>query len=157
MPKRIRRQTVDEPTPSKEGCVSCSAIQILTNQLYSEWPAGNYPGGKERRVPDQRAARDTDAFDNDVTRTATVKSWGKEFRGDLSMVLHGILRNYMAIARTSLYACVVPHVQSSGTGKSRTHDELAKRILYIPLNLASSSATSTLAMGILSLCSRRLF
>ena len=104
-----------------------------------------------------RPARDTDAFDNDVTRTATVKSWGKEFRGDLSMVLHGILRNYMAIARTSLYACVVPHVQSSGTGKSRTHDELAKRILYIPLNLASSSATSTLAMGILSLCSRRLF
>ena len=31
--------------------------------------------------------------------------------------------------KTKLYAHVVPHVQSSGTGKSHAHDELAKHIL----------------------------
>jgi len=127
----------------------------VTNQLYSERPEGNYRGGKGRRVP--RPAPDADVFDNDVARIATVKSWDKEFRGDLSTVLRGILRHYMTIG-TSLYASVVPHVQSSGTGKSRTHDELAKRIFYIPLNLANSDATSMLSVCVfLSLRLRRLF
>ena len=100
---------------------------------------------------------DAGVFDNSIARIATVKSWDKEFRGDLSTVLRGILRHYMTIG-TSLYAPVVPHVQSSGTGKSRTHDELAKRILYIPLNLASSDATSMLSVCVfLPLRLRRLF
>ena len=47
----------------------------------------------------------------------------------------------------SLYCRLVPHVQSSGTGKSRTHDELAKHIFYIPLNLAAKGATSMLQLS----------
>ena len=62
------------------------------------------------------------------------------------MVLHSILRHYMKVQ--SLYSRVVPHVQSSGTGKSRTHDELAKRIFYIPLNLAAPGATSELPQSL---------
>ncbi|KAI0302586.1 hypothetical protein BC826DRAFT_422138 [Russula brevipes] len=42
----------------------------------------------------------------------------------------------------NLYARVVSHVQSSGTGKSRAHDELAKGIFYIPLNLAAPGTTT---------------
>ena len=73
-------------------------------------------------------------------------------------MLHSILRHYMLAATADLYARVVPHVQSSGTGKSRAHDELAKHILYIPLNLASQGANSTLPPHMsLSLHSRRLF
>jgi len=71
-----------------------------------------------------------------------VKSWDSKFVGNIPTALHGILRGYMK--RTGLYARVASHVQSSGTGKSRAHDELAKQILYIPLNLAGSHATSTL-------------
>jgi len=71
-----------------------------------------------------------------------MKSWDSKFVGDISTSLHGILREYMK--RDGLYARVVSHVQSSGTGKSRAHDELAKRVLYIPLNLAGPNATSTL-------------
>ncbi|KAK2459288.1 hypothetical protein APHAL10511_008709 [Amanita phalloides] len=73
-------------------------------------------------------------------KEATVKSWDSKFVGDISTALHGILHAYMN--RTGLYARVVPHVQSSGTGKSRAHDELAKRVLYIPLNLAGPHATT---------------
>ena len=50
--------------------------------------------------------------------------------------------------KTDLYAHVVPHVQPSGTGKSRAHDELAKHILCIPLNLAGPGASSMLPLHI---------
>jgi len=85
-----------------------------------------------------------------------VKSWDSKFVGDIPTALHNILREYMK--RPDLYARVVPHVQSSGTGKSRTHDELAKRVLYIPLNLAGPHATSTLPISYIPFaCSLRLF
>ena len=38
------------------------------------------------------------------------------------------------------YARYVAKIQSSGTGKSRTQDQVAKSILYIPINLASENA-----------------
>jgi len=63
---------------------------------------------------------------------ATIKSWDSKFVGDISTVLHDILRKYMK--PSGLYAYVASRVQSSGTGKSRVHDELAKRVLYIPLS-----------------------
>ena len=105
---------------------------------------------------------DAGVFDNSIARIAIVKSWDKKFVGDISTMLHGILREYMRLTadtmKTELYAHVVPHVQSSGTGKSRAHDELAKHILYIPINLAGPGATSMLPLcTFLSLSSRRLF
>ena len=71
-------------------------------------------------------------------------------------MLHDILQDCMNPDIT-LYARVVAHVQSSGTGKSRTHDELAKHILYIPLNLAAADADSMLSFcALLSLYSCHL-
>ena len=96
--------------------------------------------GKDGESPDRRL---TQPF-NGVARIATVKSWDKEFVGDITSALHDILRHYMTV--TDLYCRAVPHVQSSGTGKSRTHDELAKRIFYIPLNLAAAGSTSMLTL-----------
>jgi hypothetical protein len=94
---------------------------------------------------------------DDSAALATVKSWDKEFVGDISTRLLGILRFYMNHHTPTLYARVVPHVQSSGTGKSRAHDELAKYVLYIPLNLAGSDTACMLPLcALLSLHSRCL-
>lgn len=38
------------------------------------------------------------------------------------------------------YARYATFTQSSGTGKSRMNDELAKSVLYIPINLAAKDA-----------------
>jgi hypothetical protein len=92
-----------------------------------------------------RAVPKADFFDNNITRAATVKSWDNQFLGDITAALHDILRHYMTV--TSLYCRLVSHVQSSGTGKSRAHDELAKRIFYIPLNLAAKGSTSMLPLS----------
>ena len=88
----------------------------------------------------------TGIYDNSVIHIATVKSWDTEFIGDISTMLHDILCYYMTIDIKSLYARVVAHVQLSGTGKSRAHDELAKYILYIPLNLTGPLVTSMLPL-----------
>ncbi|KAI0308934.1 hypothetical protein OF83DRAFT_138866 [Amylostereum chailletii] len=62
-----------------------------------------------------------------------------KFRGDSARLLHDILASYLdSPTGTNFHARYVSHIQSSGTGKSRGHDELAKDILYIPLNLAAS-------------------
>ena len=92
-----------------------------------------------------RAVPKADFFDNNITRAATVKSWDNQFLGDITAALHDILHHYMTV--TSLYYHLVSHVQSSGTGKSHTHDELAKRIFYIPLNLAAKGSTSMLPLS----------
>ena len=68
----------------------------------------------------------------------TIDSWNGKFVGASANLIELILNDYMKA--TVHYARYVAHVQSSGTGKSRVHDELAKRILYIPINLASENA-----------------
>ena len=75
-------------------------------------------------------------------------------------MLHGILRHYMVIEETILYACAMLHAQWSGAGTSRTYDELVKRIFYISLNFAGPYATSTHRAHCLPVplaCSRRFF
>jgi hypothetical protein len=81
-------------------------------------------------------------FGNNIVHIATVDSWDAKFVGNIPMILHGILRHHMTTMDPQPYARVVSHVQSSGTGKSRAHDELAKSIFYIPLNLAPPGQTS---------------
>jgi len=117
---------------------------------------GLNPPNRERKAS-PRPVPDAAVSDNGVARIATVKSWDNEFVGDISTMLRGILCYYMHV-QTPLYARVVPHVQSSGTGKSRAHDELAKDILYIPLNLAGPDTDSMLSLcAFLSLRLRRMF
>ncbi|PPR07503.1 hypothetical protein CVT26_013472 [Gymnopilus dilepis] len=66
---------------------------------------------------------------------AIVSAWRTEYKGRTADLVEAILQDYMAA--TNHYARYVAHIQSSGTGKSRTHDELAKRRFYIPICLAS--------------------
>ncbi|KAI0310214.1 hypothetical protein OF83DRAFT_1178803 [Amylostereum chailletii] len=68
----------------------------------------------------------------------TVNAWKFPFRGNSASLLHEILTSYSNLEGSpEPYVRFVPHVQSSGTGKSRVHDELAKHVVYIPICLAS--------------------
>ncbi len=66
-----------------------------------------------------------------------LESWQKEFKGKPD-ALESVIRTYLdptkGPPRYARYAAVT---QSSGTGKSRMVDELAKTILCLPLNFGS--------------------
>ncbi|KAI0300392.1 hypothetical protein BC826DRAFT_675902 [Russula brevipes] len=90
----------------------------------------------EREVPQETAEHASEG------KAATVGSWNAKFIGNIPTILHGILRHHTATKNPQPYVRAVSHVQSSGTGKSRAHDELAKSIFYIPLNLAAPGITT---------------
>ena len=70
---------------------------------------------------------------------ATVKSWSYPFEGDAADALwEHIIANF---GSQSSYAHYAAFVQSSGMGKSRTMDELAKYHFVIPLNLREADST----------------
>ena len=72
-----------------------------------------------------------------IVGLATVDSWKQNFVGRSAGLFLLILRDYMKA--NGAYARYVAEIQSSGTGKSRIQDELAKVILYIPISLASEN------------------
>ena len=72
-----------------------------------------------------------------IVELATVDSWKQKFVGFSAGLFLLILRDYMEASDP--YARYVAEIQSSGTGKSRIQDELAKSILYIPISLASQN------------------
>ena len=72
-----------------------------------------------------------------IAELATVDSWKQDFVGFSAKLFLLILHDYMEASDP--YARYVAEIQSSGTGKSRIQDELAKSILYIPISLASQN------------------
>ena len=72
-----------------------------------------------------------------IVGLATVDSWEQEFVGGSAKLFLLILQDYMKAK--DAYARYVSEIQSTGTGKSRIQDELAKSILYIPISLASEN------------------
>ncbi|KAA1476427.1 hypothetical protein DENSPDRAFT_510988 [Dentipellis sp. KUC8613] len=89
------------------------------------------PRPSESQIIAQRAVYD-----------ATVESWSQEFRGNSAVLLFDVLKGYLSNSATFYYGRYTSFVQSSGTGKSRTIDELAKRIVVIPMNLAEDEVDS---------------
>jgi hypothetical protein len=72
---------------------------------------------------------------------ATEKSWERPFEGDAAIgLLHHIKSHYNPLD-SRLYAHFSAIVQSSGMGKSRTVDELAKNLFVIPINLRAANST----------------
>ncbi|KAI0313063.1 hypothetical protein OF83DRAFT_1286464 [Amylostereum chailletii] len=75
-------------------------------------------------------------------KKGAVDSWRIPFRGRSARLLHAILMDHMKIDQLGRHdARYTTHIQSAGAGKSRSHDELAKHVLYIPLNLAPNDTT----------------
>ncbi|KAF8875860.1 hypothetical protein CPB84DRAFT_1796248 [Gymnopilus junonius] len=64
----------------------------------------------------------------DPESQAIMASWKAKYVGTSPDLFELVLGDYMQF--THHYAFCVSHLQSSGTGKSRVHDELAKRIFY---------------------------
>ena len=71
---------------------------------------------------------------------ATEIAWSAQYHGDTDM-LYAILTKYTATPWA--YARYASFAQSSGTGKSRMNDELARKILYIPINLSPVGTDGT--------------
>ncbi|KAG8708105.1 hypothetical protein FRC08_000107 [Ceratobasidium sp. 394] len=66
---------------------------------------------------------------------ATIKAWGVPFVGPAAELLKQAMDQMNTKRRDANYANFLPIVQSSGMGKSRTVDELARRVFTLPFNL----------------------
>jgi hypothetical protein len=60
-----------------------------------------------------------------------ISPWNLEYRGHANKILLQAIDEVYSLPEMKYYSRIVPVVQSSGTGKSRTVDEIAKeRILF---------------------------
>jgi len=72
---------------------------------------------------------------------ATEKSWEYPFQGNAASGLWEHIETHYKPSHHRVYAHYAAIVQSSGMGKSRTVDELAKDHFVIPLNLREATST----------------
>ncbi|KZV73977.1 hypothetical protein PENSPDRAFT_602048 [Peniophora sp. CONT] len=67
---------------------------------------------------------------------AVVRAWGGEYKGRMAFLLFKVCTFWMNHKRDSHYANVVPYIQSSGTGKSRTVKELCHHCVMVEASIA---------------------
>jgi hypothetical protein len=80
--------------------------------------------------------------------SATEKSWLYPFRGDAAEALWEYIEDYFSPSfPKKQYAHYAAIVQSSGMGKSRMTDELAKTHFVIPINIREALCTGTLIVS----------
>ena len=72
--------------------------------------------------------------------TAAERAWVHTFKGDTATVLLQTISSYLDKGRGS-YARQATIVNSSGTGKSRMVDELATKIITVPMCLRSEPSS----------------
>ena len=78
--------------------------------------------------------------------SAVEQSWMREFSGDTA---HALWKNIKIYYNSRFYAHCTAIVQSSGMGKSRTVDELAKHHFVIPLNLRGPNSGGSICPSII--------
>ncbi|TFY74196.1 hypothetical protein EWM64_g9816 [Hericium alpestre] len=86
---------------------------------------------------DSGLPRDSDHQVLEEPMRATVQSWKINYQGSTTAVLMNTIRDYLRAQNH--YARYFAFVQSSGTGKSRIVDELAKTLISTPVNLAAKT------------------
>ncbi|KAI0248394.1 hypothetical protein BJV78DRAFT_1354923 [Lactifluus subvellereus] len=74
------------------------------------------------------------AFISDPSVDATVRAWSSPFQGNAADVLLMTISDYLDKQRV-VYARHTSIVNSSGTGKSRTVDQVARKIITVPMCL----------------------
>jgi hypothetical protein len=90
----------------------------------------------------------------DSPSLAAAKAWTTAFRGNASDALKACITEMNANRnRGKLFGSSLSLVQSSGTGKSRTVDEVAREIFTFPFCLRETDDTS----GSSGACSNPLF
>ncbi|KAK2459299.1 hypothetical protein APHAL10511_008684, partial [Amanita phalloides] len=90
-------------------------------------------------VGTEKATNFPDSLGDQIT--ATEKSWEHPFQGNAARGLWEHIETHYKRPDSKVYAHYAAVVQSSGMGKSRTVDELAKTHLVIPLNLRAEKFT----------------
>jgi hypothetical protein len=71
--------------------------------------------------------------------TAVVEAWNFPFQGCVADALLMTISSYLD-RRRSVYARSTSFVNSSGTGKSRAVDEVAKSVIVVPMCLRESGS-----------------
>ncbi|TFK50466.1 hypothetical protein OE88DRAFT_1736013 [Heliocybe sulcata] len=111
--------------------------QGLGQRLDEAWDAGEYKGIRRLVVLSDYHSLpqepDTSSATTIASEKATEGSWTNRFRGEALVALKNHIAWHWDRGRTYVPYCSV--VQSSGTGKSRTVDELSKESFVIPMNL----------------------
>jgi hypothetical protein len=74
-----------------------------------------------------------------IPSSATISSWDHEYLGSASDCLFETIKIIVKSRKIEaflpkFYAPILSIIQSSGTGKSRTVDELSKKCIVIPVN-----------------------
>ncbi|KAI0258043.1 hypothetical protein BC834DRAFT_975730 [Gloeopeniophorella convolvens] len=78
--------------------------------------------------------------DTEEEKQMVLESWDLQYRGNATDVLLNIISDYLKTKRTN-YAPLASIINSSGTGKSRMVDELAKTIISVPMCLRDKDST----------------
>jgi hypothetical protein len=71
---------------------------------------------------------------------ATIDAWKEEFKGNAAETLLDMISVYLA--QRNVYSYHANILNSSGTGKSRLVDELAKTIITVPICLCHDDGTA---------------
>ncbi|KAI0259413.1 hypothetical protein BC834DRAFT_974295 [Gloeopeniophorella convolvens] len=69
--------------------------------------------------------------DTEEEKQMVLESWDLQYQGNATHVLLAIISDYLKTKRNT-YAPLASIINSSGTGKSRMVDELAKTIISVP-------------------------
>ncbi|KAI9507727.1 hypothetical protein F5148DRAFT_1376382 [Russula earlei] len=104
-------------------------IELLRRMANKQLPWSDLFKNEAFLKPDQ-----TDS----ATVLATSLAWGSEFKGDLADVLFVTIADYLSLERLP-YPRLAGIVNSSGTGKSRSVDQLGKEIITVPMCLRRGS------------------
>lgn len=66
---------------------------------------------------------------------AVIRAWNFKYHGDTHRILLRAIDELHALPVQNNYAKIIPIVQSSGTGKSKTVDQVAKERILLPMCL----------------------
>ncbi|KAF8601771.1 hypothetical protein BDV93DRAFT_524526 [Ceratobasidium sp. AG-I] len=124
-------EDMDEMLHNDQDFVTHLEEILVTRNCFDILKHGRFSASKKRMLPLTQGIFDAGGDQ----KTATVQAWSTPYLGPTAAHLENVLRN-MNQARGELqYANFVPLVQSSGTGKSRAVDEVARRLFTLPFNL----------------------
>jgi hypothetical protein len=72
---------------------------------------------------------------NQTCRSAVINAWNRPYLGDAHQILLKAIDDLHNLSSTHTYAKIIPVVQSSGTGKSKTVDKIGTERILFPMCL----------------------
>ncbi|TDL21595.1 hypothetical protein BD410DRAFT_898919 [Rickenella mellea] len=111
----------------------------LESLLREAWSAGNFKSIRNLKI--LRPAQIDPPQPDPVVTEAAKKAWNVPYRGDSAIVLQKIIRASFSPQSSDSATNQIPVIQSSGMGKSRCVDEVAKSLFTIPFNLRPATDT----------------